>query len=175
VNEFGVTDDPTNPAWYVYRQPITEIYHTVAVHHTAALLLSNETMRDVQNLHLHLNGWADVGYHYGIDHSGVIYEGRDIHVRGASVAGHNTGVIGVVLMGDFQIDEPLDVQLASLQTLVNWLAEQYPLTHLAAHREFNPETLCPGDHLMAHLDAVAQAADLQRGTGGYVAPVQDKG
>lgn len=32
-------------------------------------------------------------------------------VRGASVAGYNTGTIGVVLMGNFEVAAPLDVQL----------------------------------------------------------------
>jgi hypothetical protein len=169
-NEFGITDIPTDPAWYVYAKPLNQVYNTVAIHHTAALLLSNETMRDVQKLHMEKNGWADVGYHYAIDRSGIVYEGRDVHVRGASVAGHNTGVLGVVLMGDFEFDQPLDVQLISLQAVVDWLAGEYPLTHLAGHGEFNTDTSCPGKNLKAHLDALAQKAGLQRGTGGYVPP-----
>jgi hypothetical protein len=169
-NEFGITDDPTDPAWHVYTKPLDQVYNTVAIHHTAALLFSNETMRDVQKLHMETNGWADVGYHYAIDRSGIVYEGRDVHVRGASVAGHNTGVLGIVLMGDFEFDQPLDVQLASAQTLVNWLASEYPLTHLAGHGEFNPETSCPGRNLKAQLDMLAEKAGLQRGTRGYVPP-----
>lgn len=169
-NEFGVTDDPTDPAWYTYAKSLDQVYNTVAIHHTAALLFSNETMRDVQKLHMERNGWADVGYHYAIDRNGIVYEGRDVHVRGASVAGHNTGTLGVVLMGDFEFDQPLEVQLTCAQALINWLASEYPLTHLAGHGEFNPETSCPGTNLKTHLDALAERAGLQRGTGGYVPP-----
>jgi hypothetical protein len=169
-NEFGITDIPTDPAWYTYTKPLEQVYNTVAIHHTAALLFSNETMRDVQKLHMEVNGWADVGYHYAIDRGGIVYEGRDVHVRGSSVAGHNTGVLGVVLMGDFEFDQPLEVQLASLQAVANWLASEYPLTHLAGHGEFNPETSCPGKNLKAKLDTLAEKAGLQRGTGGYIPP-----
>src|SRR5206468_4203997 len=83
ANEFGTTTDPTNAAWYVYPDNLTEIYSTVAIHHSAILLSTNETMRDVQDLHMDTNHWADVGYHFAIDKNGIVYEGRDIHVRGS--------------------------------------------------------------------------------------------
>ena len=171
ANEFGVTNDPTNPAWYVYPDNLADIYSTVAIHHSAILLATNETMPDVQDLHMNTNFWADVGYHYAIDKDGIIYEGRDIHVRGASVAGYNTGTIGVCVMGNFEVDLPLEIQLTKLQRLVNYLATTYTLTHLATHHEFNPESVCPGKNMLPYIDPLAEAAGLQRGTGGYVKPV----
>ena len=170
-NEFGFATSPTESAWYVYPGDLATAYSTVAIHHSAALLAANETMRSLQNEHMDVNGWADIAYHFAIDKAGVIYEGRDIGARGASVAGHNTGTIGVVVMGNFEQESPLDVQLAALQSLLNWLAQQYTLSHLAAHGEFNLESVCPGKYLVAHLDTLAQKAGLLRGTGGYVAPV----
>lgn len=169
-NELGFAQTATDSEWYVYPNDLTEVYNTVAIHHSAALLLTNETMLDVQKLHMDKNGWADIGYHFGIDRHGTIYEGRDIHVRGASVAGYNTGTIGVVLMGNFQIDSPLDIQLTALQSLVNWLTDTYGLSHLAGHYEFNSESVCPGENMKIHLDSIAQAAGLQRGTGGHIPP-----
>jgi hypothetical protein len=170
-NEYGFASRVTDSAWYVYPGDLADVYHTVVIHHSAIALDTNETMRSVQDLHMNVNRWADIGYHYGIDKAGVIYEGRDIRVRGASVAGHNTGVIGVVVMGNFEVDNPLEAQLRALQTLVNWLTATYALTHLAAHGEFNPETVCPGKNLAVYLDRLARGARLQRGTGGYVAPL----
>jgi hypothetical protein len=167
-NELGFAASPTESAWYVYPGDLAFAYSTVAIHHSAALLAANETMRSIQNEHMDVNGWADIAYHFAIDKDGVIYEGREIGVRGASVAGHNTGTIGVVVMGNFELESPLEVQLAALQSLLNWLARQYTLSHLAAHGEFNPESVCPGKYLTAHLDSLAQNAGLQRGTGGYV-------
>src|SRR5258705_11663774 len=107
-------------------------------------------MQDVQNLHMDQNKWADVGYHYGIDGKGTIYEGRDIHVRGSSVAGHNTGTIGIVLMGDFDHEEPAQEQLASLLTLVQWLTTAYHLTHFAGQSEVSPATAFPGANLPSY-------------------------
>lgn len=170
-NENGLASGPADSAWYVYEQPLEDVYKTIAIHHTGSLMFVNETMRDVQRLHLEHNGWADVGYHYGIDNKGVIYEGRDIHVRGAAVAGHNTGTLSIVVMGNFEIDQPTDTQLAALQTLISWLTSIYRITHLAAHGEFNAESKCPGANLAVLLDDLADQAGLQRGTGGYVAPI----
>lgn len=170
-NENGLASDPADGAWYVYEQPLEEVYKTIAIHHTGSLMFVNETMRDVQRLHTELNGWADVGYHFGIDNKGMIYEGRDIHVRGAAVAGHNTGTLSIVVMGNFEIDQPTDTQLAALQTLIKWLTSIYRITHLAAHGEFNAESKCPGANLAVLLDDFAEQTGLQRGTGGYVAPI----
>lgn len=171
VNEYGFATKATDLAWYVYPEPLADAYSTVAIHHSAIPLDTNETMRSVQDLHMDTNHWADVGYHYVIDKNGVLYEGRDIHVRGASVAGYNTGTIGVCVMGNFEQELPLEIQLTVLQRVVNWLATTYTLTHLAAHHEFNPESLCPGKNMTPYLDTLAQVAGLQRGTGGYVKPV----
>lgn len=170
INEYGIASSPLETNWYVYTRDLKQVYNTVAIHHSAHLLASDETMKSIQNLHMRRNGWADIGYHYGIDRNGVIYEGRDIHARGASVAGYNTGTIGVVVMGNFEVDQPFEAQLAALQQVVNWLAATYELSHVAGHSEFNPETVCPGRNLHIYLDELAKSAGLQRGTSGHVRP-----
>jgi hypothetical protein len=171
-NEFGVDKNGLGQGWHVYPDDLAHVYNTVVIHHSAQPLATNQTMQDIQNLHMNANHWADIGYHYGIDRNGVIYEGRRLQVRGASVAGHNTGVIGVVVMGNFEGESPMKAQLRALQALVNWLAVTYTLTHLAGHREFNPQSVCPGKRLAAYLDFLAGSARLARGTTGYVAPTE---
>lgn len=170
ANEFGFAASPLNPQWYVYPESLTDAYNTVVIHHSASLLAANETMADIQDSHMDVNGWADIAYHYGIDKDGLIYEGRDIGARGASVAGFNTGTIGIVVMGNFEQEYPLEVQMKSLQILVNNLESTYSLSHLAGHGEFNPESVCPGSHFIPYLDELAQNAGLLRGTSGHVRP-----
>ena len=41
--------------WYEYEGDLAEVYRTVAIHHSAHLLASNETMRSLQNLHMDRN------------------------------------------------------------------------------------------------------------------------
>jgi hypothetical protein len=169
-NEFGFATSPLNPQLYVYPGTLADVYNTVVIHHSASLLASNETMADIQDSHMDVNGWADIAYHFGIDKDGLIYEARDIGSRGASVAGFNTGTIGIVIMGNFEQENPLPVQMVSLQALVNGLASSYSLTHLAGHSEFNPESVCPGNYMKLYLDELAQKAGLARGTAGHIPP-----
>ncbi|HLV37731.1 MAG TPA: peptidoglycan recognition family protein [Spirillospora sp.] len=162
INEYGFASD-TNPfGWYVYPGDLSDHYHTVVVHHSALALHSGETMRSIQDLHMDTRGWADIGYHFGIDAEGAIYAGRDLRARGASVARGNTGVIGVVVMGNFEWEAPTLAQLTALQTLIDWLVQTYALTHLAAHSELNAGTVCPGRYMILYLDLLAQGAGLAR-------------
>lgn len=163
INEYGFASEANPTGWLVYPDDLQTIYHTLSVHHSGVAQVFNETMRSIQDEHLDRRGWADIGYHFGIDPQGRIYAGRDIRVRGSSVAGGNTGVIGVVIMGDFELEAPTDAQLVALQTLTNWLTETYALTHLAGHNDLNPDiTVCPGRFMYPYLDVLAHGAGLSR-------------
>jgi hypothetical protein len=168
--EHGVYDPHTNPdGWRVYDVPLTGLLNTVIVHHSALAL--SDGPREIQAKHMHDKGYADIAYHFVIDAAGLIYEGRSLFVRGAHTGGHNTGTVGVCLMGNFEGSAPHTAQAASAQALAQALKIQYALTHLAGHRDFQPdETVCPGKYLEPLLPGWALAAGLQFGTGGYVAP-----
>jgi hypothetical protein len=166
-NEYGFSNDDNPTGWHVYAEDLRAVYRTVAVHHSYSGMRGT-TMNSMQNGHMDNRRWADIGYHFGIDRNGAIYEGRNVSVRGASVAGYNTGTLGVVVMGNFQLERPTMPQLIALQTLVNQLALDYELTHIAGHGEFNTFSDCPGLNMYAMLDWIAAGASLRRGTGGYV-------
>jgi N-acetylmuramoyl-L-alanine amidase len=44
-------------------------------------------------------GWADIGYHGVIECDGGYFQGRPDDMIGAHVAGHNTGNLGICLVG----------------------------------------------------------------------------
>jgi hypothetical protein len=165
---FASTSNPNG--WYEYQGDLAQIYHTIVMHHSYPIKRDTGTMRQIQDLHMDGNKWADIGYHFGIDGQGNIYAGRDIRARGSSVAHYNTGTVGVVLIGDFESEQPAQVQIVAFTTLTLWLRTIYDITHLAGHGEFNTETVCPGKNARPYLDTIANATHLQRGTGGYVAP-----
>ncbi len=84
----------------------------VVFHHTAvssdddttSLDSSKAKVRAIQNYHMDVNGWSDIGYHFLADKLGNGFEGRETSIdampRGAH-DGINEGSIGVVLMGYF--------------------------------------------------------------------------
>ncbi len=169
-NEHGLFDPQFNPeGWLMYPGALADVYNTLIVHHSA--LDHSYGPLQIQALHLHNKGYADIGYHFLIDEHGRVSEGRTIRARGAHTGGFNTGTIGVVLLGNFEVDHPTEAQRWALKLLGDYLSETYTLTHLAGHRDFQPTvTVCPGAHLEELLTGLADDLGLQFGTGGYVAP-----
>jgi hypothetical protein len=167
-NEHGLYDPTTNPeGWLIYDQPLSGLLHTIVVHHSA--LPMRDGPREIQRLHMQQKGFADIGYHFVIDDLGWVYEGRSLAVRGAHTGGYNTGTLGIVLMGNFEVRQPTGAQLAYLKLLVRQLVDEYSITHLAGHYDFQPdETVCPGRNLEPLLPGLAAEMKLEFGTGGYV-------
>lgn len=164
---FFSADNPDG--WRVYDEDLRTVYRTVVIHHSVLYEGDDlSTMRAIQDQHMDLRGWADIAYHFGVGQSGQVFEGRSLAVRGTHVEGFNTGSVGVVFLGDFQVNYPTPVQLEAGRRLIDWLALRLELTHLAGHSDFNGATDCPGQHLREMLPMLAQSAGLALGTGGYL-------
>jgi hypothetical protein len=170
--EFGVFDSRSNPAGVlIYPDDLTTVLNTIVVHHSA---IPNASPAEIQELHMDRRGFADVAYHFLIDSEGIIYEGREINVRGAHVQGFNTGSVGIVLLGNFNDEQPSEVQLASLRGLVDYLRYAFEIRYLAGHKDYpdqSPDgTECPGDNLYPLLPDLARELGMKYGIEGYVVP-----
>jgi hypothetical protein len=172
VNESGFFSEDNSEGWRIYEGNLEDIYQTIIIHHSAFYEETDlQTIRTVQSEHFSKRGWADIGYHFCVGQSGIIYEGRDWNVRGTHVEGYNTGSLGICLLGDFMREAPTDAQLQSSLALINWTSERLRMSYIATHRDFNPLTECPGDNLFIYLGQFAAVAGLQIGIEGYVAPL----
>jgi N-acetyl-anhydromuramyl-L-alanine amidase AmpD len=111
-----------------------------------------------QNRHL-----KHIGYHYVIDTDGTVETGRAIGEVGAHVAGHNTGSIGICMVGT---DAFTPVQWEKLTVLVGSLRAAYPDAKICGHRDLSPDLngdgiiqpnewikTCPGFTVADWLDA----------------------
>lgn len=170
--EFGAFDPQTNPAGVLaYPGDLREALNTIVIHHSA---YPGAGPAEIQSLHMDRRGFADVAYHFMIAADGTIYEGRDLHIRGAHVQGFNTGSVGIVLLGDFNEEEPGDAQLASLRALVDYLRYTYDIRYLTGHRDYpnqSPDgTECPGENLYPLLPSLARDLGMRYGVGGYITP-----
>lgn len=165
--ENGFYDPLTNPdGWREYTQPLTEIFNTLIIHHSA--LPVSDGPLEIQKLHQANKGFADIGYHFVIDDSGQMYAGRALNVRGAHTGGHNTSTLGIVLLGNFEVDRPAAQQVQSLKELAHCLISEFGFTYLAGHRDFQPGvTVCPGQNFAPQLPALAKELGLKFGTDGY--------
>lgn len=137
------------PPRYVPRTTWT-MRHEFVVHHSEGPI--GQTPRAIQDFHMDVRGWADIGYNFLVDHRGRVYEGRGWLVVGAHATGHNTTGIGVCVIGR---DGP-DITAAA-RTSVRWL---YDLACRSAGRTLAQRghgdlmgTDCPGGVLRAWVHA----------------------
>ncbi|HUW58302.1 MAG TPA: peptidoglycan recognition family protein [Planctomycetota bacterium] len=106
-------------------------------------------------------GAGDIAYHFLIDPSGTVWEGRPMQYQGAH-AGNSTANranIGICLLGNFNQQHVPTAQTQSLQKLLTMLTQRYsiPSNRIHTHREVKrmfglPPTQCPGTHLQAYMD-----------------------
>ena len=170
--EFGVFDPQVNPTGVMtYPGYLRSVLNTIVVHHSA---YPHGGPTEIQNLHMDRRGFADVAYHFLIDAEGIIYEGRELNIRGAHVQGFNTGSVGIVLLGNFNEEHPGEAQLSSLRSLVDYLRYTYEIRYLAGHKDYpdqSPDgTECPGDYLYPLLFDLANTLGMKYGIDGYVGP-----
>ena len=170
--EYGLFDPQTNPEGVLhYPGNLNDVLNTVVVHHSATAYSSPN---EVQDLHMDGRGFSDVAYHFLIAADGMIYEGREINIRGAHVQGFNTGSVGIVLLGNFNDEQPTKSQLASLRALVDYLRYTYEIRYLAGHKDYpdqSPDgTECPGANLYPLLPDLARELGMKYGIDGYVYP-----
>ncbi len=121
-----------------------------------------ERLRKIENYHIESLKWGDVGYHFIIDRSGRVWEGRPLQYQGAHVKNNNEHNIGVMVLGNFDQQYPSAAQTASLRGTLSSLRQSYriPFDRIYTHQEINP-TKCPGTQLQQ------QMVSLRRG--GYIA------
>lgn len=154
-------------------------YDFITFHHAAGF--NAETFEEgraqvkaIQDFHQNGRGWSDIGYHFVLDRSGNIFQGRPflneqvdfrdgpVLAQGAHAGGANTGNIGICLLGCYHppegghcAQEITPAALDSLVTLMAFLSETYDVspTRVRGHRDFG-STACPGDNNYALLDDI---------------------
>jgi hypothetical protein len=129
------------------------------VHHDGMPPVSLATSRQVasrieqiRESHVMGRGWADLGYHYVIDPSGRVWEGRSTRWQGAHVKNQNENNLGILVMGNFDVQTPTSAALASLDKFLASQMQRYNVAigSVRTHQERAP-TECPGRNLQAYM------------------------
>ncbi len=156
--------------------PITRVivHHTVTANHEPD---PAARMRAIHEFHVRGNRWDDIGYNFVVDAAGRIYEGRSgggpspygedgsgQGVTGAHADGHNTGSVGIAVLGTFSGAGvvPTAAALDAVASVVAWKLGTRDLDPraggaLIAHRDV-AATGCPGEGLHRQLPELRQAA-----------------
>lgn len=133
--------------------------YRITVHHSGMLEPEEQSLsaaatiiKKIQRNHQKQRHWADIGYHYLIDRSGRVWEGRSIRYQGAHARGHhnNHGNIGIVLLGNFTRQRVTAQQAYSLNAILYTLCRKYGLrpSKIYTHSEMvGGTTQCPGPEI----------------------------
>lgn len=122
-------------------------------------------LRRLQQWSRRERAWVDVPYHYVIAPDGVVYEGRSLEWAGDSNTAYDTaGQVQVMLMGNFEEQQPTSAQLRAAAQLLAQLMMRHSLgpERIVAHRHHTSQTVCPGAKLMAMFEAMRSEADVLR-------------
>lgn len=111
----------------------------------------NFKVAEIRRWHVEDRGWSDIGYHYIIDRDGKVADGRPLDRVGAHVQGHNTGTVGVCLLGgagssatDAFEDNFTPEQDRALRALIAQLQAKYPsIMKVSGHNQYAAKA-CPG-------------------------------
>ena len=95
-------------------------------------------------------GFARIGYHYVIRRDGLVQTGRPENVVGAHVRGHNTGSIGICVVGGLDratganvgVDNRTPAQIAAQIKLTRDILRRHPGAQVMGHRDL-VATQCP--------------------------------
>ncbi|NJP04895.1 MAG: N-acetylmuramoyl-L-alanine amidase [Chloroflexaceae bacterium] len=104
-------------------------------------------------------GWDDLAYHYIIDETGMLYEGR---LGGPTstvtrLAGGGTAV-HIALIGNLE-QPPTEAAQETLVQLLAWLGQAYNIPPTGSHTIVLDEQLLPRDNIANHNDVAVEAPD----------------
>jgi hypothetical protein len=150
--KFGPNYKAADPMGRVQR--ITVHHDAIPSHMNMSRIESTRRLESIRRGHV-AQGWADIGYHYAIDPSGRIWEGRPITLQGAHVRDQNPSNIGIMVMGNFQRERPTPAAAESLRRLLAAECARNGLTarDVHTHREL-ASTACPGNNLQAVMNSL---------------------
>ena len=118
---------------------------------------TEDRLRLIRRAHVDHRGWADIGYHYAIDRGGRVWACRPVTWQGAHVKDRNEGNIGILVLGNFEIERPTSAQLSALAMHLKTLSVAYrvPVSRIYTHREWpGAATQCPGRNLQPSVNRI---------------------
>jgi len=115
------------------------VIRTIVIHCSASPHGRGDNAETIHRWHLD-NGWSGIGYHWVILEDGTAQAGRPEYWTGAHVRGHNTGSIGICLIGDYSFTED---QMSTLVGMVRIFKAKYSGVEIMGHYQLDNNKTCP--------------------------------
>lgn len=112
----------------------------------------------IRRSHLDRMTAGDIGYHFVVDRAGRVWQGRSLTYQGAHVKDSNPHNMGIMVLGNFDLQSPSNEQIRSLQATLNWACGRYSIrsNQIFTHQELAP-TACPGTALQRTMVSLRQS------------------
>lgn len=96
--------------------------------------------------------FQDIGYHFAIDRAGRVWQLRSLRYQGQHVRYNNEHNIGVVVLGNFDMQSPTREQKDRIRVFGALLRKQYnlPISRVYTHQEI-VKTECPGGAMQPYM------------------------
>lgn len=153
--------------------PLRDTFKWATIHHTAGSAGDYPTPNALQTKH-QVEGTstggpaADIGYHFFIDTSGVIFEARPLGMKGSHVNKFNGGNVGIVITGNFEAGFfggnmiPTLAQRNAMDTIARAVAARFGIKSIWYHHERDIQTgksasdatECPGSNMIPYAAAI---------------------
>lgn len=120
------------------------VTNRIVIHHSASP--ATTTMEQVDQWHKN-QGFSMIGYHFFIESTGMIREGRAIWAVGAHAIGANNDSVGICLAGNFEEAPPTHEQIKALAATIKDIRRLYGEIPYIGHFQVDPAnhpTACPG-------------------------------
>lgn len=116
----------------------------IVMHCTATKENNHFGYDDLYWLHVHKNGWSDIGYHYFYTRDGKEHICRPLGRPGAHVRGHNRTSVGLAYEGGLNAEgTPSDTrsaaQIRSIKNRIKLLRIQFGPIPVLGHRDLSPD------------------------------------
>lgn len=121
----------------------------IIVHHS--LTKDSETVSwiAIRDYHIKILGWADIGYHAGVENLRGQFEGlfgRPWDIPGAHCKENNHDSLGICFVGNYDEREPHDDMLAVGAKILKIWMNHYgiEISKIFTHNYYNAAKTCPG-------------------------------
>lgn len=135
----------------IERLRIKMLIDKIIIHCSATPNGRHHTAEDIHRWHKE-RGWDGIGYHYVIRTDNMVESGRPEYWMGSHAKGHNSGSIGICLIGTDQFNKD---QMELLENLVRKLLIKHQGAKVIGHNEIS-EKKCPGFDVRYWLKHIAE-------------------
>jgi len=122
---------------------------TIVIHCAATRPNMDVGVNEIRKWHL-ARGFSDIGYHFVIRRDGRVETGRPLDKIGAHVQGHNTGSVGICLVGGVNQNDYTKAennftpaQWKTLIKLIKDLKSKFDIKDILGHNQLDKGKACP--------------------------------